>query len=118
MKSLDPDSSLPSNQQIANVIRQAVESGEIPPGAAIPSRHDLMEHFGVCNATIAAAINTLKLRGVLVGRQGSGTFARTRPRVAATDGTAAALARIEAQLASIVALLGEYGPPSDRQPLP
>lgn len=116
MRKLDPDSSKPPSQQIADAIREAIRSGELQPGARIPGRAKLQEHFGVAVATINSAVNTLKRGGILVSRQGSGVFVRTdagQQYVRAdtadhteTKVTLAVLAGIDARLARIEKHLG------------
>jgi len=116
MRKLDPDSSKPPSQQIADIIREAIRSGELQPGGKIPSRVQLQEHFQVAHVTINTALNTLKQGGVLVSRQGSGVFVRTdagqlydrtdtKDRTE-TELTLAVLAGIDARLARIEKHLG------------
>jgi GntR family transcriptional regulator len=76
MRKLNPDAPGPAHVQIAAALRDAIEAGEFQPGQAVPPRGQLIEHFGVANATISRAIATLQEEGLLVGRPGSGVFVR------------------------------------------
>lgn len=76
MRKLNPDVPGPAHVQIAAALRDAIEDGEFQPGQAVPPRAQLIEHFGVANATISRAIATLQEEGLLVGRPGSGVFVR------------------------------------------
>lgn len=76
MRTLNPDDSGPAHTQITAALRDAINTGEFQPGQPIPSRAQLVKHFGVANATIHRAVSTLQDEGLLVGRHGSGVFVR------------------------------------------
>lgn len=76
MRRLDPNSPTPAIRQIADALRDAIQSGEFGSGDRIPGQVTLVAHFGVAKGTVDTAINALKAEGLLVGRQGAGVFVR------------------------------------------
>lgn len=60
--------------QVIEYIREKIESGEWPAETRIPSEPDLCSQFGVSRATIRQALNGLVQEGLIVKRQGIGTF--------------------------------------------
>lgn len=72
---IDFDSMIPVYVQLAGVIRRAVETGEIPPGRAIPSKRALVETYGISGSTVDKAVRLLKDEGVLVTVLGKGLYA-------------------------------------------
>lgn len=76
VRNLSPDDSGPTHTRIASALRDAINDGEFQPGQPIPSRAELVKHFGVANATVHRAVSTLQAEGLLVGRHGSGVFVR------------------------------------------
>ncbi|WP_249012389.1 GntR family transcriptional regulator [Conexibacter sp. DBS9H8] len=56
--------------QIAAHLRARIESGEIPPEAAIPSEAELTARFGVSRGTVRQALATLRAEGLIRGGRG------------------------------------------------
>lgn len=75
---LDESSHLPLYQQLQHVLRQAVDTQVLGPDAALPPERDLAKEFSVSRITVRNAIDGLVNEGVLVRRQGCGTFVRSR----------------------------------------
>jgi GntR family transcriptional regulator len=75
---LDGSSSLPLYLQLQRALRQAIESRVIGPDDALPPERDLALHFQVSRITVRKAIDGLIDEGMLVRRQGSGTFVCAR----------------------------------------
>lgn len=69
-----PTRSLPVYLQIEDEIAQRIEDGDLPPGARVPTERDLAESLAVSRMTVRAALTRLQQRGLIVRRQGSGTF--------------------------------------------
>ena len=69
----------PRYRQIADDLRTRMESGEYAPDSLLPSKSEMMRHYGVALATVNAAIGVLRDEGRLETKQGKGTFARTPP---------------------------------------
>jgi len=75
---LDESSSLPLYLQLQRVLRQAIESRVLGPDDALPPERDLAHDFHVSRITVRKAIDGLIGEGMLVRRQGSGTFVSAR----------------------------------------
>jgi GntR family transcriptional regulator, N-acetylglucosamine utilization regulator len=75
---LDESSSLPLYQQLQRALRQAIENRILSPDDALPPERDLASEFSVSRITVRKAIDGLVNEGMLVRRQGSGTFVCAR----------------------------------------
>ena len=64
---------LPS-ERLAAELRRKIESGEWPGGEQIPSVTELVTAHGVSRATVVKAVRALVDEGLVVTRQGWGTF--------------------------------------------
>ena len=73
---IDPRSPTPLYAQIAGRLRVAVASGELRPGAALPSVRQLAARLRVNPATVVQAYRDLETEGFVEMRQGAGTFVR------------------------------------------
>jgi len=71
---IDPRSSTPLYVQIMEQLRLAVATGVLQPGDQAPRVRELAEHLRVNPNTVARAYRDLQAEGLLVARQGSGTF--------------------------------------------
>lgn len=71
----------PPYQQIAAMLRSAIEDGDLEPGAKLPSEASLMEHFGVARMTARQAIQELRGEGLVIPEHGRGVFVRPMPPV-------------------------------------
>ena len=78
-RQIDPRSPIPLYVQIANRLRVAVATGEIQPGAALPSVRNLATVIRVNPATVVQAYRELEWAGVVETRQGAGTFVKELP---------------------------------------
>lgn len=72
------DDGTPLYLQLARSLREHIGSGGIGPGSALPSERDLSEMAGLSRVTIRKGIEQLIDEGVLVRKQGSGTFVARR----------------------------------------
>ena len=75
---LDETSSLPLYKQLQRALRQAIETRVLAPDDALPPERDLATDFSISRITVRKAIDGLVHEGLLVRRQGSGTFVRAR----------------------------------------
>jgi 5'-deoxynucleotidase YfbR-like HD superfamily hydrolase len=74
MQPIDPADPRKPNVQIAGSIRAAILSGELEPGARLPSGNELAEFFGVSRMTVVAAIRTLRQEGFIRSSAGSRAY--------------------------------------------
>jgi len=75
---LDESSAQPLYQQLQRALRGAIENGSIGPDDALPPERDLAEMLGVSRITVRKAIDELVEDGLLIRKQGSGTFVSNR----------------------------------------
>lgn len=75
---LDESSAQPLYQQLQRSLRDAIEKGVIAPDDALPPERDLAEMLGVSRITVRKAIDELVEEGLLVRKQGSGTYVSNR----------------------------------------
>jgi GntR family transcriptional regulator len=66
---------LPS-RRIAHELRQAIEAGELSPGARVPSERDLAHRYGTARNTAREAIRLLSDAGLVIAEHGRGVFVR------------------------------------------
>ena len=71
---LDTTSATPLFQQLAEELRQAMRTGEYPPGSQLPTEHQLCDRYGVSRVTVRKALEELSQRGAVIRRPGKGTF--------------------------------------------
>lgn len=69
---------LPLYHQVAGILRQRVANGEYPAGERLASEDELAAEFTVSRATIRQAVGALVSEGIVVRKQGSGTYVRDR----------------------------------------
>lgn len=65
-------------QMVRNHVLARIDSGEWAEGARIPSETQLVELLGVSRMTVHTALRDLSAEGVLMRRQGAGTFVAPR----------------------------------------
>jgi GntR family transcriptional regulator len=78
LRPLDEASTLPLYQQLQRKLRLAIENRIVGPDDALPPERDLAEELTVSRITVRKAIDGLVEDGLLVRRQGSGTFVSNR----------------------------------------
>lgn len=66
--------------QIADYLRDRIESGRLSPGDQLPPETELAEGFFVSRHTVREALRYLKARGYVESRQGKGSVVRDRKR--------------------------------------
>ncbi|MFQ5767194.1 MAG: PLP-dependent aminotransferase family protein, partial [Acidobacteriota bacterium] len=71
---LDRRSGLPLGRQLADLLRERIASGSLPPGTRLPASRELAERLGVHRGTIQKAYEALTAEGILKGHVGRGTF--------------------------------------------
>jgi len=70
----------PVYQRLAEGMRAAIERGEIPPGARLPSERELADRLAVSRTTVVSAYQQLRSGQWVESRQGSGTRVRGSAR--------------------------------------
>ncbi|SFJ91105.1 regulatory protein, gntR family [Amycolatopsis sacchari] len=78
MGKLDPDDSRPPYRQIADALRADIEAGKLAPGAQLPALPALSSEYEVSTGTVKSALAVLRDAGLIVTRQGKGSYVRTR----------------------------------------
>jgi GntR family transcriptional regulator len=73
---LNPQSPIPLYHQLADILGEAIRSGEYPPGARIPSEPQLAKTYGIGRPTVRQALDMLVDQRLLARRRGAGTFVR------------------------------------------
>ncbi|MFC5959536.1 GntR family transcriptional regulator [Streptomyces pratens] len=67
-----------SYRRVADDLRRRIESGEFPPGAALPSRAVLAREYEIGTNVAATAVRLLVSEGLAHARMGRGVFVRER----------------------------------------
>lgn len=78
---LNPADPRPLYQQLAAHIREQVQSGELMPGAQVPTEAELADRFATSRNTVRLALNALRNEGLVISKRGTGSFIRVEPRM-------------------------------------
>jgi GntR family transcriptional regulator len=73
---IDRTSGVPAKRQVADDIRTRIESGELAPGAQLPSERELVDRYKVSRPTIRDAVKLLREQGLVRAEHGRGVFVR------------------------------------------
>lgn len=71
-------------RQVAAAIREAIATGEYPPGSPLPSEMQLIARYRVSRPTVRNAIAALRTEGLIDVVHGKGSFVRGTPTPALT----------------------------------
>lgn len=71
----------PAYLLIAGELRERIQSGELPPGARLPTLAELCVTYEVSDIVVRHAIRVLRDEGLVQTRRGGGTVVRRRPPV-------------------------------------
>jgi len=107
---LDPALPTPLYAQLAERLRAAIATGDLAPGALLPSVRQLATRLRLNPGTVVQAYRELETSGLVELRQGSGTYVRelTRARRSAEQAAVAnGLARDMLARAAGLGLSGE-----------
>lgn len=74
---IDREGPIPPYRQIAAILRQRIDSGDIPPGRRIPSLVELEQEFDVARDTLRKAVQVLKDEGRVETVPGMGIYVKT-----------------------------------------
>ena len=70
----------PLSRQVADQLEKMIESGVYEIGQKIPTEPELMDMFSVSRNTLREAIQSLTSAGILLVKQGDGTYVRSNNR--------------------------------------
>jgi DNA-binding GntR family transcriptional regulator len=70
---------VPKWRQLADLIKERIDSGEYQPREPIPSEHQLVQETGLSRSTVQKALRALRDDGVIYAVHGLGTFAGPKP---------------------------------------
>lgn len=70
------DDSIPMYVQIADILKEKIQHGEIKPGERLGTQQELADTFRVSKITIRQAIQQLRDQNLVITRQGKGTFVK------------------------------------------
>jgi len=73
------ESAVPPYRQVADLIEARIRSGELAPGARVPSITTLSQEYGIAKGTARRALGELADRGLIEVIPGWGSFVRERP---------------------------------------
>ncbi|MGI6163531.1 MAG: GntR family transcriptional regulator [Bacillota bacterium] len=82
---LDKTGQLPLYIQLKDMIQRKIEDGTYPEDTAIPSERELCNMYDVSRITVRQAINLATSEGLLVKRQGKGTYVASKKIVQALE---------------------------------
>lgn len=101
--------------QLVELVRTAIDHGELPPGAKLPTTRALAQQAGVNHLTVVRAYRRLAAEGFVTAARGRGTFVRQAPpALAATDGRWQHAILPDAQRSYINQIVADtWQPPSD-----
>jgi DNA-binding GntR family transcriptional regulator len=96
---IDQASYEPVYRQLARILRDQIQTGELRPGAALPSEAALSQTFGVGRDAVRDALASLRNDGLVITTRGLGTFVR-EPAADRTVVRAGAGTRVTARVAT------------------
>lgn len=73
---IDQTSYEPVYRQLARILRDRIQSGELRPGTPLPSEAALSQTFGVGRDAVRDALASLRNEGLVITTKGLGTFVR------------------------------------------
>ncbi|KZE15928.1 MULTISPECIES: GntR family transcriptional regulator [Sphingomonas] len=110
------DKDTPLYLQLARSLRNHISDGGIVPGGALPSERDLSEMAGLSRVTVRKGIQQLIDEGIVVRKQGSGTF--VAPRIEARGARLTSFsddARSRGEAPGVVWIYKSYALPTEEE---
>lgn len=74
---IDKSSVIPIYYQLFKLLEEQIRRGDLKPGEAIPTEHEISSHFEISRMTVRRAIAELVSAGMVYAQQGRGTFVAT-----------------------------------------
>jgi GntR family transcriptional regulator len=113
---IDRGSGEPLYAQICASLRGQIESGALPPGAALPTEQSLQEIYGVSRSVVRQALDRLAQDGLISREQGRGTRVlpphHYRRRAGQAGGLKQQIAALGGELSTRVIALDLREPPA------
>jgi GntR family transcriptional regulator len=76
---------IPPWMQVRDALRQRIVSGDLPPGAMVPSIVTLHQEYGIAKTTARKVLAALRDEGLIVTTPGWGSFVVDEDRLARYD---------------------------------
>ncbi|MFO7982226.1 MAG: FadR/GntR family transcriptional regulator [Desulfuromonadales bacterium] len=73
------------SEEIVGQIKELIATGELKPGARIPSEREMANLLGVSRPSVREALMVLEATGFVESRQGGGTYVRSLAETALAD---------------------------------
>ncbi|MEH1012455.1 winged helix-turn-helix domain-containing protein [Micromonospora sp. CPCC 206060] len=73
---IDPEGPVPVYQQLAAILREQIERGDLLPNRPIPSVARLQQEYGLARGTILHTVRVLVSEGLVYVVPGKGTFVK------------------------------------------
>ena len=67
-------------EQVEELLRGRIRDGTYAPGSRMPSESELSDEFGVSRATVRTVLAKLAVNGLILRKQGDGTYVNLRVR--------------------------------------
>lgn len=64
-------------RQLADLLRKRITSGDLAPGASLPSELRLAQEYGLSRTSVRQAISLLRSEGLVIVQPPRGTFVRS-----------------------------------------
>ena len=74
LSTLSMDSDIPLYSQLVSIVKRNISAGTLVPGDLLPSEAELCKTFDISRSTVRQAIGALESEGLVVRKQGRGTF--------------------------------------------
>jgi DNA-binding transcriptional regulator YhcF (GntR family) len=78
---IDPSADRAVFRQLADLLRDQIQSGELGPGEPLPSELRLAQEYGISRTTVRQAIAQLRTEGLVTVERPRGTFVRVPEEV-------------------------------------
>jgi len=77
---IDPDGPVPLYRQLADLLREQIQRGELRPNRRIPSVATLQQEYGLARGTVLHAVKVLVDEGLVYVVTGRGVYVRDAAR--------------------------------------
>ncbi|MFQ5555745.1 MAG: extracellular solute-binding protein [Acidimicrobiia bacterium] len=74
MGDIDPALPVPIYYQLLHLLLAQIDSGVYPPGAKLPTEHEICERYGISRTPVTRALSDLAAEGVVLRRRRLGTI--------------------------------------------